>query len=792
MSDTFRLRREFWAKYDAFADKFGKDMTGRLNTNLDVLLIFAGLFSAVNTAFIVVALAALSANPVDKTNHPLRLLLMNANNHTITENDLIPPFVPGRAAIRQNCIFIASLCCSLFAAAGAVLGEQWLQSYERTGKFGPVDQQAIRRTEKFIGAENWGLRPVVETLATLLLVSLALFFIALVDYLWDINKTVAIVVLAFAAAEGLLYILAVVLAAIFPTCPFQTGPSTALRLLYHVVQRKLFNIDSERFHNTLFRRRPHEPEHNQDFLYAHSAILMTEAASNADKVIAVADNIPLISNIEAVQLIATSTVLQTLLSHLQKSFLETQKGQENDFTNALMLTRAIAYIMLVDPNGTSIAVRKRLAEVGENQHYRSIPTELHLLFSCIRTLCGPDATNYPTEGGAMQQFVKLLDLISQLAVQDTKSTAAVEMLQGNQLNSTAIIWLRHCAVTTTYNRWDEEIKGRLVQELGNLFLFEGLKPDAAYLSRVMDALLTILWWHPLSNHHRDRHLSSKDSASLHCAWNVPRNRQFTAQLLDTLDEFSRHYYSECPLNFSPFICRQTRLLAHVNTLYASYDVLRDDHLPSSAPLSIVGGVHSSLNWNVERLLSIDTSPPWACTREGIEGCGRAVINTLNLLLLTSTARESIDQGCLAGSARLTLRVETISEKEKLLQAILFSIFSEVLRSSPKGLLVAGSRHDLLQKGEVIGILLASALKLSIWLYCSATPNQAWIFFESFLRFLANDDTPRHPAAPVKAPEAWDIVVQLARDDEQPRYCCVAPFVVCLSTKIALENTSTNC
>ncbi|KAG8880615.1 hypothetical protein FRB97_000663 [Tulasnella sp. 331] len=156
----FGSKRDFWAKYDAFSFTFDKDMMERLNTNLDVMLIFAGLFSAINTAFIVVALTALSANPADETNHLLRLLVL-------------------------------TLCCSLLTA-GAVLAKQWLQLYERAGQTGPIDQQALRRTEKFAGAEKWGLHPVVETLATLLLVSLALFFIALTDYLWTVEKKVAL------------------------------------------------------------------------------------------------------------------------------------------------------------------------------------------------------------------------------------------------------------------------------------------------------------------------------------------------------------------------------------------------------------------------------------------------------------------------------------------------------------------------------------------------------------------------------------------------------------------------
>ncbi|KAG8991438.1 hypothetical protein FRB94_005335 [Tulasnella sp. JGI-2019a] len=38
--DVFGERRDYWLKYDTLADSKDKAMTGRLNQNLDVLLIF--------------------------------------------------------------------------------------------------------------------------------------------------------------------------------------------------------------------------------------------------------------------------------------------------------------------------------------------------------------------------------------------------------------------------------------------------------------------------------------------------------------------------------------------------------------------------------------------------------------------------------------------------------------------------------------------------------------------------------------------------------------------------------
>ncbi|KAG8983607.1 hypothetical protein FRB94_013174 [Tulasnella sp. JGI-2019a] len=237
--DAFGEKRDYWLKYDTLADTKDKVMIERLDSDLDVLLIFAGLFSAVNTAFIILTLSSLSAPPSYRTEALPTLIVMQVGNSTLTPNDLNPPFSPTRDAIRQNCTFFASLCASILAAAGAMLAKQWLQSYQRTGQTGSRRKQAILRTEKWMGADSWRLRGVVEALPTLLLVSLALFFAALCDLLWSTSQPVAFVVVAFTATGAVFYGFTVVAAAIDVFCPYQTAVSRIIRELA-LESRKLF------------------------------------------------------------------------------------------------------------------------------------------------------------------------------------------------------------------------------------------------------------------------------------------------------------------------------------------------------------------------------------------------------------------------------------------------------------------------------------------------------------------------------------------------------------------------
>ncbi|KAG8935019.1 hypothetical protein FRC01_010524 [Tulasnella sp. 417] len=112
----------------------------------------------------------LSPDPSDETNNLLRLIVMKADNNTLASADLLPPFAADSNSIITNCLLYASLTFSLLAAVGAMMAKEWLQSFDRTGQTGPVEEQAIFRQRKFDGVQQWHLEtldqagPVPETI----------------------------------------------------------------------------------------------------------------------------------------------------------------------------------------------------------------------------------------------------------------------------------------------------------------------------------------------------------------------------------------------------------------------------------------------------------------------------------------------------------------------------------------------------------------------------------------------------------------------------------------------------
>ncbi|KAG8923807.1 hypothetical protein FRC01_012309, partial [Tulasnella sp. 417] len=220
---------EFWRRYDRLADIHDKKLTINLNGNLDVLLIFAALFSAINTTFISITMPDLSPSPSDETNTLLRLLVMKADNNTLTPADLAPTFYASSNSIIVNGLLYASLSCSLLAAVGAMMAKEWLQSFDRTGQTGPLEEQARFRQRKFNGVLEWHLEAVIKFLPNLLLFSVIFFFVGVCLFLFPINTVVAGIVIAFSGMGVVFSSIVIVAGAISPTCPYQSAASSALR-----------------------------------------------------------------------------------------------------------------------------------------------------------------------------------------------------------------------------------------------------------------------------------------------------------------------------------------------------------------------------------------------------------------------------------------------------------------------------------------------------------------------------------------------------------------------------------
>ena len=194
----------------------------------------AGLFSAVASAFIIEVDSHLQPDPADETAALLRVLIYKFDNTTFG-NDVptLPQWTgPPSSIVSVQSILFSSLAITLLSAFLAMLGKQWLNRYAATNMRGSPIERSQDRQRKLDGIVAWYFNHVMESLPVMLQAALLLLGCALSRYLWDINTTVASVILSITASGFLFYLFVLVAAAVSESCPYQTPGSHFLRYLW--------------------------------------------------------------------------------------------------------------------------------------------------------------------------------------------------------------------------------------------------------------------------------------------------------------------------------------------------------------------------------------------------------------------------------------------------------------------------------------------------------------------------------------------------------------------------------
>ncbi|KAK6987712.1 hypothetical protein R3P38DRAFT_328575 [Favolaschia claudopus] len=210
---------EVWKTYLTLARRFDDHLVTSLNNSVDPLLIFAGLFSAILTAFLIEI-------RTDKTTDSL-LFSIVLGQHTIADD---VPFQPDTAFRWINALWFASLVASLGSALGASLAKGWASPFSVTSP-GSGWSNAVIHSKRWCGAQRWHLKPVIQFLPFLIHTAVILFGVGLVLLLFQDDRDLGIVILYPMAILGVLYLMPTFLRAIFRDSPFRTPISEIIPLL---------------------------------------------------------------------------------------------------------------------------------------------------------------------------------------------------------------------------------------------------------------------------------------------------------------------------------------------------------------------------------------------------------------------------------------------------------------------------------------------------------------------------------------------------------------------------------
>ncbi|KAL1731876.1 hypothetical protein EV714DRAFT_171163, partial [Schizophyllum commune] len=195
-----------WSVYNDEAQIADGERVQTLNGTLDVLLVFAGLFSAVVTTFVAQSSQALNPDYAQITASLVYELVRLQRAAASGDTGNVPTSLPSledrtykTSDLWVNGLWLASLIFSLLTALIAVLAKQWIQ--------------------------RWRVPSIIGFLPALLTIALLLFFAGLAVYVAPMDATLCFVVIGFSSTASVAYGVTAILPIFIPHCAYKTPVS---------------------------------------------------------------------------------------------------------------------------------------------------------------------------------------------------------------------------------------------------------------------------------------------------------------------------------------------------------------------------------------------------------------------------------------------------------------------------------------------------------------------------------------------------------------------------------------
>ncbi|PVF99313.1 hypothetical protein CPB86DRAFT_757098 [Serendipita vermifera] len=246
-TDTSNARPQTtpWELYNERAHIYDRETLKEWEDNLSILLVFTALFSGILTAFIVSSLPLVTEDKQDVMKNILLVISRQLQNaSTPAYHPVI--FEPTQWSINVNILFFTSLGCNLFAALSSVLALQWVRDYD-VGLSGITDprERALRRHFRLQGVQTWLMPEIISLLPTLLHIALLVFVCGLLEWLRQINRSIAYTMLATLVVSVLFYLGTQFIAAASPSAPYRTPISRSLEATWRFILSTRKFIDTK-------------------------------------------------------------------------------------------------------------------------------------------------------------------------------------------------------------------------------------------------------------------------------------------------------------------------------------------------------------------------------------------------------------------------------------------------------------------------------------------------------------------------------------------------------------------
>ncbi|KAJ6549410.1 hypothetical protein DFH09DRAFT_855979, partial [Mycena vulgaris] len=220
-----------WTVYISEAEKYDKSLVESWKSNMEGMLIFAGLFSASLTAFLIESYKTLSPDSGDQA---VKLLTQISQQLASGSNDsALPispplPFTPSSTSLVCNALWFISLGLSLVCALIATLVEQWARDFLHRAdmRSAPLIRARIY-SYLYYSMKRFNMHLVVDIIPLLLHASLLLFFAGLVAFLIPVNLVMTVIAATLLVLVTAAYSVLTFLPPGYMDCPYRTPLSGA-------------------------------------------------------------------------------------------------------------------------------------------------------------------------------------------------------------------------------------------------------------------------------------------------------------------------------------------------------------------------------------------------------------------------------------------------------------------------------------------------------------------------------------------------------------------------------------
>ncbi|KAJ7110664.1 hypothetical protein C8R44DRAFT_934383, partial [Mycena epipterygia] len=217
---------KLWAVYISEAETYDKALVDSWKSDMEGLLIFAGLFSASLTAFLVESYKTLNPDQGTITIAVLAQISRQLDarlNASSVDVSALEAFAPTSVSLACNILWFLSLWASLSCALIATLVQQWARDFIQRTEMRPSPIIRARIfSYLYFGLRRFGMHKVVEFIPLLLHVSLLLFFAGLVAFLHPVNTVLMIMTAVLLGLISAAYAYLTVLPIFSSDSPYRT------------------------------------------------------------------------------------------------------------------------------------------------------------------------------------------------------------------------------------------------------------------------------------------------------------------------------------------------------------------------------------------------------------------------------------------------------------------------------------------------------------------------------------------------------------------------------------------